>query len=85
MPFYQGEFVKPPSPPPGEEAFADQSWVLKDPNDPFLYWLIPIFEEDQPIINPKDPNAPPVGTTSVLRDCLKIHAYLKTKPMGVQP
>ncbi|OAI50259.1 hypothetical protein AYO44_17920 [Planctomycetaceae bacterium SCGC AG-212-F19] len=85
MPFYQGEYVKPPPPPPGEEAFADQSWVLKDPNDPFLYWLIPIFTEEQPIINPQNPAAPPLGTTAVLRDSLKIHAYLKTKPRGVQP
>lgn len=71
MPFYQGEFTR--------------DGVLKDPNDPFLYWLIPIFAEEQPVINVKDPNGPPVGTTRVVRDCLKTHVRLKTKPMGVQP
>jgi hypothetical protein len=68
MPFYQGEFTK--------------DGVLKDPNDPFLYWLIPIFTEDQEVINIQNPNGPPGGMARVTRDCLKIHVRLKTK---VQP
>ncbi len=36
LPYYQGEF--------------DPDGNLKDPQDPFLYWLIPILREDKPSV-----------------------------------
>jgi hypothetical protein len=78
MPFYQGEFVAPE----GKESDPEEPWVLNNPDDPFLYWLIPIFLEPQPIIDPNDPNGPPKGFVPVLRDCLKDHVRLSMKPEG---
>ncbi len=67
LPYYQGEFT-----PEGE---------LKDPADPLLYWLIPIFPW------PKGEQPNPIATTGPLNvelidfdviDCLEVHRKLPT-------
>jgi hypothetical protein len=68
LPFYQGEFVKAPperAPAPIEGTKPDPlrvwaptdppAWVLKDPNDPMLYWLVPIYRELREVIDPTNP------------------------------
>ena len=81
MPFYQGEFVPPPAK-EGKVEDPGDPWVLRDPDDPFLYWLIPIWMEMRPIIDARNPDAPPgsLGYQLFVVDCLKEHVRLKTKP-----
>lgn len=52
-PYYQGEFVKPPPDPTNPDP--NQPWVLKDNKDPMLYWLVPIYRELRPVIDPTNP------------------------------
>jgi hypothetical protein len=67
LPFYQGEFTK--------------DGKLKDPHDPYLYWLIPIFRwpaGEKP--NPFAGNIPPSRTGEyTVHNYLKVHARLRTK------
>lgn len=64
-PFFLGEF--------------DVSGNLKDPNDPFLYWLIPIIDLDQPARLVKGaagtPQSPAfAGSERRIRNYLSLHA-----------
>ncbi|MBL8794315.1 MAG: hypothetical protein JNM56_10455 [Planctomycetia bacterium] len=74
-PYFQGEFTK--------------NGDLKDPNDPFLYWLIPIFKEPRtpPPTDLKNLNLPPVASSGgyLIRDCLETHARMKTDQGGPKP
>jgi hypothetical protein len=83
LPYYQGEFV-PPTAKGGQPLDSEEPWVLKDPDDPFLYWLIPIWYEMRPNINLQNPNAPVgnQGFDMVTVDCMKEHVRLKTTPEG---
>jgi hypothetical protein len=68
LPYYQGEF--------------DQDGNLKDPNDPYLYWLIPILKVEQ---TPPPAGARPglpagparPGAGAKVRDFVEIHARLR--------
>ncbi len=79
LPYYQGEFIKSP-----DSNDPDEPWVLKDPDDPFLYWLVPIWFEMRANINPMMPNAPPgsQGYQLVTVDTHKEHVRLKTETKG---
>ena len=81
-PYFQGEFVKPT----GTDD-PNAPWVLRDPYDPFLYWLIPIFQTRQPPIDHRNPEKPVENQDykAVLEDCLKTHERLKTKPGQFNP
>lgn len=84
LPYYQGEFVPPPAK-VGQEPDLEEPWVLKDPDDPFLYWLIPIWYEVRPNLNLQNPNAPAgnQGFDLVTVDCHKEHVLMKvTEPKG---
>jgi len=73
-PYFQGEFTK--------------DGVLKDANDPFLYWLIPIFKQPRSqVAEFKDLNLPPVASAEgyFIRDCLETHARMKTDQGGPKP
>lgn len=64
-PFFLGEF--------------DVTGNLKDPNDPFLYWLIPIVDMDQParFVKGTAGSSQPSATASAerrIRDYLRVHA-----------
>jgi hypothetical protein len=74
-PFYMGEFV------PGKEGVSvdlDKEWVLNDPHDPLLYWLIPIIRE------PKRQTGgfltAPARQEQVLKDYLAVHAGDRKEP-----
>jgi len=81
-PYFQGEFVK-----PKEATDPLTPWVLKDPYDPFLYWLIPIYQSRQPVIDPRNPDQPAANPEyrPVLEDCLQTHERLKMKPGQFNP
>lgn len=78
QPYYQGEF--------------DEDGNLKDPNDPFLYWHIPIMyypERSLPASFPKTPDVvvfgereDPIFGKLLLIDFTKIHVTRKTKTLG---
>src|SRR5207253_4179124 len=61
-PYYLGDFT--------------EDGVLKDPSDPYLYWLIPIVEYPIPIDKPRVFNAPFVGERAT--DFLERHRRLPT-------
>jgi hypothetical protein len=69
-PYYQGEF--------------DKDGNLKDPTDPFLYWLIPIMwvpkDRAQPRMIPIDRKPNPEEFEIV--DFTKVHANIKTRKPG---
>jgi hypothetical protein len=62
LPYYQGEF--------------DSEGNLKEPTDPFLYWLIPILKEEKPSAFRAGVGAPrkPDPRNYVVKDYVKIHA-----------
>jgi hypothetical protein len=59
-PYYMGEF--------------DPDGTLRNPDDPFLYWLIPIYKV------PKNPGAPPSRQEYVVENYLSVHAGDTTSP-----
>jgi hypothetical protein len=62
--YYQGEFT-----PEGN---------LKDPTDPFLYWLIPHYRQVQPVFDPRYPESP-IMIREVTVNGMAEHVRLKTK------
>src|SRR5262249_3584571 len=67
-PYYQGQFVPPRAAP--NNLDPTRAWVLKDPKDPLLYWLIPIVvrevrEEIAPPLK-RRPGAQPPGPQAVI-------------------
>jgi len=73
-PYYQGDF--------------DRDGKLKDADDPYLYWLLPIYRQPrtaQPDLI-KGLTVPPVSPGGyILRNCLDIHVKLPTKREGNEP
>jgi hypothetical protein len=72
-PYYMGDYT-----PDGK---------LKNGNDPFLYWLIPIFTKpvggtNAPAAAQGEATAGWSGSRAVLRDCLRYHGALPTKDQG---
>lgn len=60
MPYYMGEF--------------DTAGKLLEPDDPFLYWLLPIFPEninEMPLMRLRAPGA--AAPSNKIIDCLEIH------------
>jgi hypothetical protein len=82
-PYYQGEFVKPPDEPGNSDP--NRAWVLKNPNDPMLYWLVPIYRELRPALDPNDPKKTTGETRWVTVDTLHKHAEAGSKKGGQQP
>jgi hypothetical protein len=72
FPYYQGEF--------------DTEGHLKDPKDPYLYWLIPILK-DEKTARRRAPGGSSWSTEKEtwVRDFLQVHAELKTKPGAFDP
>ena len=70
-PYFMGEYTK--------------DGVLKDPNDPLLYWLIPIFRVPRGwkpnLLRPLDilEQEPDVGMDYEIRNYLEHHATLRTQ------
>src|SRR5262249_34882094 len=62
LPYYQGEY--------------DAEGNLKEPQDPFLYWLIPILKEEKPTTFRTGVGAPRKADrhNSEVKDYVKIHA-----------
>jgi hypothetical protein len=73
LPYFQGEF--------------DRDGNLKNPHDPFLYWIIPIIREPKPggIPNPFLPGEAkeaPDFEDLELKDYTKVHAAISAKEMA---
>jgi hypothetical protein len=76
VPYYMGEFHWAETTDP-ESGETDRKWTLKDPNDPLLYWVIPILAEPK-----HEAGAFRVGDASeyVIKDYLAVHAGDKKQP-----